>query len=187
MGQGLRAFQDKPHFNQLYSPSRPPLLGWFYLLFLELIITHAAILISKNWQRKLTSIWNILLKIRGGIGLLPLILQWCIRVGPYSTGDSISSPLPVQTVRTIYIVYGYIRIYIFFFFLVYIYISKTYFIYVCIYIICPWSTYSYFLGTSNTLKIFRRFSKTKKQTNKQTKPQKTPITKNSRPRKKPIH
>lgn len=73
MGQGLRAFQGKPHLNQLYSPSRAPLLGWFYLLFLELIITHSDILISKNWQRKLTSIRNILLKIRRGKWLLPLI------------------------------------------------------------------------------------------------------------------
>lgn len=73
MGQGLRAFQDKPHLNQLCSPSRAPLLGWFYLLFLELIITHSDTLISQNWQIKLTSIRNILLKIRRGIGLLPLI------------------------------------------------------------------------------------------------------------------
>lgn len=73
-GQGLRAFQDKPHFNQLYSPSRPPLLGWLYLVFLEQIITHSAILISKNWQRKLTSILNNLLKIRREIWLLPFIL-----------------------------------------------------------------------------------------------------------------
>lgn len=71
-GQDLRAFQEKRYLNQLYIPSRAPLLEWFCLLFLELIITHFHILISKNWRRKLTSVWNILLKIMRGIWLLPL-------------------------------------------------------------------------------------------------------------------
>lgn len=64
IGQDLKASQEKKNYlNQLHRPSRALLLEWFYLLFLELVINHFHILTSKNCQKKMTNVWNILLNI----------------------------------------------------------------------------------------------------------------------------